>query len=159
MGIFLILLKQSVNDTQFLNVTWLFFSTACLAVASDPDLLIVIVSFTRIFHHYSYRDLTSALWPWIWFDYLCCMFYVHGHLPQSIFCRVFRWLIVCVFQQTYDLLVLHSLSIYLQLQLNKFINNLLQFFWWYLSFFLVSLLTILTLHLITRPSIFLDPHE
>lgn len=136
-----------------------FFSTACLAVASDPDLVIVIVSFTRIFHHYSYRDLTSALWPWIWFDYLCCMFYVHGHLPQSIFCRVFRWLIVCVFQQTYDLLVIHSLSIYLQLQLNKFINNLLQFFWWYLSFFLVSLLTILTLHLITRPSIFLDPHE
>ena len=40
---------QLINGTQFLNVTPLFFSSACLAAASVPAPLIVIVPLTSMY--------------------------------------------------------------------------------------------------------------
>ena len=40
---------QSVNGAQFLNITHLFFSSACLAAASSPSPVIVIVPLTSVY--------------------------------------------------------------------------------------------------------------
>ena len=45
------LLMQSVNGTQFLNITPLFVSYASFATSLSPASVIVIVSLTSIYHY------------------------------------------------------------------------------------------------------------
>ena len=49
--VLLISLIQLINGAQFLNITLLFLSSACLAAASFPAPAIVIFPLTRIIHH------------------------------------------------------------------------------------------------------------
>ena len=49
MSVLSILLMHLVNEAQFLNVTHLFLSSACLAVASSPAPVIVIVPLTIMY--------------------------------------------------------------------------------------------------------------
>ena len=44
-----ILPKHLVNGAKFWNITPLYFSSACLAAASAPLLLIVIVTYTSMY--------------------------------------------------------------------------------------------------------------
>ena len=49
----LISLLQLVNGTQFLNITPLFLSSACLAAASFPAPVIVIHPLTSMYAYYN----------------------------------------------------------------------------------------------------------
>ena len=49
MSVLFILLMHLVNGVQFLNVTPLSLSSACLTAASSPAPVIVIVPFTSIY--------------------------------------------------------------------------------------------------------------
>ena len=50
-SVLFISLMQLVKGAQFLNVTPLSLSSACLAVVSAPAPVIVIVPLTRCMHH------------------------------------------------------------------------------------------------------------
>ena len=61
----LILLMQSVNGTQFSNITFLFLSLACFAASSSPSLLIAIVPLTNMYASLQSDKCDLSLKFWI----------------------------------------------------------------------------------------------
>ena len=67
---------------HFLNITCLFFM---LLQHLHLVLQLLQCPLQVCTHHRSHKDLNSASWYWMSFNYLCCMFHTHHHSRQSNF--------------------------------------------------------------------------